>query len=323
MQKNFLNLLVVTVLLIFTTGCSKSPEQNLSANVLNMEEVKITEEAVEEAPLLTGSVFSSAAKQALPNAQILVNGEIKTQSDKQGKFELVDLQIGDIIRIKKDNYVGISTVVNNIEINLKVELAPIWELSSAAQIYNDVDRADWFEPAIRKLYENQTLTSFKQNSYNPGKKISNAELTFMAVRAAGFLPKETKQSSFCDVELADWFSPAAELALSQKWITGSSTKDCPFGKNFQASEKISRAKAVRIILKSFGDVLAKKIENKKCAELNFEDVDKSAWFFNDIKHALCLGIVPDYANHKFRPNETLTKAEAAVFIANAIEVFEK
>ena len=78
---------------------------------------------------------------------------------------------------------------------------------------------------------------------------------------------------------------------------------------FRPNNNITRAEFVRIMNKALGF--------SQAAEPAFIDVNPNDWFYNDVAIALGTGYCNGYSDGTFKPNEPVTRAEAAVFIARA------
>ena len=76
---------------------------------------------------------------------------------------------------------------------------------------------------------------------------------------------------------------------------------------------VTRAEFARMLVQLRG-------ESVKEADLkeNFSDVKPSDWFYKDVATLASLGIVKGDGNGTFRPDDTITRQEAAVMIAKAI-----
>ena len=51
--------------------------------------------------------------------------------------------------------------------------------------------------------------------------------------------------------------------------------------------------------------------------INFSDVKNGSWFYSAVARAVAAGYVKGYSDGSFKPGNTITRAEAAVMIANA------
>lgn len=80
--------------------------------------------------------------------------------------------------------------------------------------------------------------------------------------------------------------------------------------NFEPTWAVTRAEAVKIILLGM-DV---ELSEDSIAAAIFRDLDEDAWFYSIIGTAVSEGIVKGYDDLTFRPNQTVTRAEAAKMV---------
>jgi len=268
---------------------------------------------------VSGDVFSSVAKEKLIRAQIWFNGDLYSHTDLDGRFEILGATAGDVIRVKKVNYIGTSTVIESENNEFEFQLAPIWKLESAHQIYEDVSEYAWYEPAIRKLYEAQALTATEKQLFKPNENLTRGELAVLGVKVAGFLPKPIGESSFCDVKTEDDFAPTVEFMFSHGWLSGYPSGKCDKGRVFKPHLLANRAEATKMALIVFQDLVNKQVEKNVCLPSGFTDVPDDAWFVEFVDKANCLGFVNGYSDGSFRPANSINRAEIAVILANALE----
>ncbi|KXL51673.1 endo-1,4-beta-xylanase A precursor [Anaerotignum neopropionicum] len=79
---------------------------------------------------------------------------------------------------------------------------------------------------------------------------------------------------------------------------------------FKPDKATTRAEFARIMNQALS------LNNK--GSVAFSDVSANDWFYNDVAIALGEAYTAGYPDGAFKPNETITRAQAAVFIANAI-----
>ena len=80
---------------------------------------------------------------------------------------------------------------------------------------------------------------------------------------------------------------------------------------FKPNKEVTRAEFVHILNSA--------LKLTKQGEVKFTDVKQGDWFYKDIEIAVGEGYAKGTPENKFMPNATLTRAEAAVFIANIIK----
>ncbi|MFH0776402.1 MAG: S-layer homology domain-containing protein [Patescibacteria group bacterium] len=268
---------------------------------------------------ISGRVIASTNSTRLIRAEVWLNGTLAAHSDIDGRFTVTDAKAGDILRLRKTDFVDTSTIVGSSEDFFEFELAPIWKLDSAHQIYEDVPDDAWFEPAVRKLYETQTLTASTKQLFLPSETLTRGELAVLSVKVAGFLPDPVTETHFCDIASDDDFAPAVEFMFKNNWISGYQSSTCKKGKVFRPNLPVNRAEAIKMALIAFQDLVAKKIATNVCLPAGFADIPREAWFAKFIDEANCFGFANGYRDGSFRPANPVNRAEIAVILANALE----
>ncbi|GEM_PF-2233639 len=268
---------------------------------------------------ISGSVFSSAAEEKLIRAEIWLNGEFHSHTDLDGEFEILGAAEGDVIRVKKIDYVGTSAIAESSNDVFEFQLAPVWRLDSAHQVYEDVPEYAWFEPAVRGLYENQTLGAAEKQLFLPSENLTRGELAVLGVKVAGFLPESVDKTNFCDIAAEDDFAPAVEFMFTHGWLSGYPSTDCTKGRVFRPKMPVNRAEAIKMALTAFQDLVDSRVEETVCFPSGFTDVPRDAWFAEFVDQANCLSFVNGYPDGSFRPANPVNRAEIAVILVNALE----
>jgi len=306
-------------LIVLGAGCSKNSDYpSVEGSPIDFE-VETLKPEIETINSVSGRVFSSASNEQLVRAEVWQNGVLHSQTNLAGEFEMLGAEIGDILRIRKDGYISTSVFVSSTNEILEFGIAPIWELDSASQIYPDISDNSEFEPAIRKLYENQILSATGVQNFAPEENISRAELVALTVTSAGFLPDRPTETHFCDVEPDDDFAPAVEFLFENNWLSGYDSNDCEIGRIFQPDLPVSRVEATKMILALFSDLVDKKIEEKICLPSGFLDVPQNAWFAELVDVANCLGFIDGFENGTFHPAQPVRRGEIVIILADVFE----
>lgn len=129
------------------------------------------------------------------------------------------------------------------------------------------------------------------------------------MNAAGWKTTATGTNIFEDVPTDSWYAPYVSLALSKGIISDKNT-------NFRPNDTISRAEASKIIVGIFGT----NIINSKTS---FSDVDESSDLAKYIETAKNLGFLSGQVidgKLKFRPNDSITRAEIAKIVVKAFNL---
>ena len=131
---------------------------------------------------------------------------------------------------------------------------------------------------------------------------------FKANNFEGFVNiSEIKDLNSLDQSDLSWAKPAVMDALYNGQLKGYEDNTLRLNGN------VTRAEFARMLVQLRG-------ESVKEADLkeNFSDVKPSDWFYKDVATLASLGIVKGDGNGTFRPDDTITRQEAAVMIAKAI-----
>lgn len=104
-----------------------------------------------------------------------------------------------------------------------------------------------------------------------------------------------------DIE-GHWAEEYVLDAMISKWVDASSA--------FRPNDAITRAEFVKVVNRAFG-VNA----NDKSLVQDFSDVETTEWYYKEVKAAASLGYIEGYEDGTFRPNQPITRQEAAKIIA--------
>ncbi|MBD3270415.1 DUF3352 domain-containing protein [Candidatus Peregrinibacteria bacterium] len=111
--------------------------------------------------------------------------------------------------------------------------------------------------------------------------------------------------SFSDVEKSDWFYDYVENVKFMEIMNGYQDG------TFRPNKPISRAEFVKtIVLAEYGSIGIPNIESA-----NFTDVSDDDWFSFSVKLAAKEGLITGYQDGTFRPNQSISRAEAATIIS--------
>ena len=106
-------------------------------------------------------------------------------------------------------------------------------------------------------------------------------------------------SKFSDTS-GHWAETYINTAVNLKIITG-----YPDGK-FLPDKAVTRAEFATMVNKALG--------NAGSESLTFSDVSSSEWYYNDVAKAVAAAYTAGYDDNTFRPNNPITRQEAAVMI---------
>ncbi len=113
-------------------------------------------------------------------------------------------------------------------------------------------------------------------------------------------------STFTDTG-GHWAESYINTAVNQKIITG-----YPDGK-FQPDKAVTRAEFATMVNKALG--------NTGTESLTFSDVSYGEWYYNDVAKAVAAAYTAGYDDNTFRPNNPITRQEAAVMISRIVPTY--
>ena len=101
-----------------------------------------------------------------------------------------------------------------------------------------------------------------------------------------------------------WAEETVLTAMFDKWVDASTS--------FRPEDSITRAEFVKIVNRAFG-IDTSAVDSSLTTE--FEDVECGQWYYADVKAAALAGYINGYEDGTFRPNQPITRQEAARIIA--------
>ena len=105
-----------------------------------------------------------------------------------------------------------------------------------------------------------------------------------------------KQSDIID----HWAESNIKQAMENGWIDTTNI--------FRPNESITRAEFIKIVNRKFNFTEAE--------DITFTDVDKDAWYYEEVKKAVKAGYIKGNGDNTFEPNNPITREEVAVIITS-------
>ena len=167
---------------------------------------------------------------------------------------------------------------------------------------DDVDRE--FVPKWLNIDDHYAyIIGYEDGTVRPQGNITRAEVATIFFR---LLTDEVREeywstvSGYTDVKAGDWYNNAISTLSNLGVITGYEDG------TFRPNASISRAEFVTIATRFF-DYTAE-------YEGTFSDVSYSSWYADFVQAAVDMGLVNGYENGTFRPNASITRAEAVAIV---------
>ncbi|WP_313345090.1 S-layer homology domain-containing protein [Sedimentibacter sp.] len=161
----------------------------------------------------------------------------------------------------------------------------------------------WAKEYVNYLVERGIISSYPDNTFRPDKNITRAEFITLIIKTFGL--ESSKFNVFNDTR-NHWAKDYISAAIENNIILGHGND------MFEPDEMITREQMAVVIAKA----LNLKIEFSK---MHFNDKDKiSAWAMNYVSSAVRENIINGYPDNTFKPQDSLTRAEAATIIYNIL-----
>ncbi|MDP2211187.1 MAG: S8 family serine peptidase [Candidatus Aquicultor sp.] len=179
------------------------------------------------------------------------------------------------------------------------------EITCYKQTFSDVGAEYWAFEDIETLASEKVLAGYPGGIFMPTKAVGRAEFVKMLVESLGFSKKSSYSGYFKDVSSAHWAWPYIEAAYDLGMISG-------YGENlFQPEAQIKRVEMAAMLLRSGAYSL-------DYSGTTFNDVSPGHWGFVSVMSARNASVITGYSGNYFRPEQAMSRAEAARVIKNAL-----
>lgn len=171
----------------------------------------------------------------------------------------------------------------------------------------------WAEEPICELYVDGVVEGRMEGLYFPNAYVTRAEFLKMSLLSNGFdVDYDLEVDTYSDVDPGDWYYYYVALADSLKdlWFSGDGT--------WSPNTAITRGDAILLLVR----LADKTLYGYDESDLKFSDVSVSSYQAYAIILGVQYGVIEGYGNGEFRPNNNITRAEAATMIIRSSNLFE-
>lgn len=176
-----------------------------------------------------------------------------------------------------------------------------------AGAYRDLAKTHWANGCVERLSDKGVISGNPDGSFKPNNAVNRAEFLKMIILALyPEMADYATLSCFSDVKSGDWFAKYVCAGYAKNIVKGYD------GNMFRPGQSITRAEAVSILVKSL------KLPVGAQNSCGFDDVN-IGWQRGYVNSAFEYNLVNGYTDNSFRPNNTITRAEAAKLICNALD----
>ncbi|MBY0219841.1 glycoside hydrolase family 3 N-terminal domain-containing protein [Paenibacillus illinoisensis] len=187
----------------------------------------------------------------------------------------------------------------------------IWAGNAAAEErFNDLQYSKWAEDGIEYMAKRGTVAGYGDGKFKPAGLVTRAQAVTFLVRELypEQLEKPAEGMTYSDVPKTQAFNK--EIAIASKNGLASGFPDG----SFRPDAPLSRAETAAFLTRAYS-----LSEGKQTA--NWSDTE-SHWAAAPILVMSSNGLVGGYSDGTYRPNQTVTRAEYAVFMSRLIQ-FER
>jgi hypothetical protein len=186
--------------------------------------------------------------------------------------------------------------------------------SSSLQVsFTDLPNTHWAYKYIADMVNRKVIGGYPDNKFRPNNTISRAEFATIIIKAAGLQATKVNYSSFSDIKVTDWYSPFVETA--KDYLTGYRVANGQY--IFNPAAPALREDITIAIVKLKGYDVAR-LSNRSTIEAMFKDYEGISESAKDyVSIAVENGLVSGYQDETFRPQNSITRAEAAALLWRA------
>ncbi|SFO91814.1 S-layer homology domain-containing protein [Salibacterium halotolerans] len=174
--------------------------------------------------------------------------------------------------------------------------------AAAAEAFSDVRNSYWASESIQHLAEENIVNGYSDGTYHPGEEINRGQVaelltTAFSLDAGGSAP------SFSDLDSGSYYAPFAQAVNEAGFMTGN-------GSQFEAGQDLTRQQMATVLVRAFsleaggggGDV---------------RDLNEASPTHRPNINILAQTGITQTSSGMFRPDETVTRAQFAVFLDRA------
>jgi len=178
-------------------------------------------------------------------------------------------------------------------------------VAHSGEFFTDV-LAQWFEPAVSTLVEDNIIDGYPDCTYRPLGDVTRAEAVKLLIEGMGESATSDPEPVFSDVQVWQWHAGYIERGSVLGWATGYEDG------SFEPDTPITRIDLTVFATKAMG------FDPVDAEESSFSDVSTDAWYHGWLESAKANGVIQGYPDGTFRPENQVSRAEAATIIHNIL-----
>ncbi|MDI3269636.1 MAG: S-layer homology domain-containing protein [Bacillota bacterium] len=163
----------------------------------------------------------------------------------------------------------------------------------------------WAQSYIVTLVERGVIRGYEDGTFRPDRAITRAEFVTLLVRELEPQAESSSAPAFEDVASGHWAYESIQKAAAAGWL-----KPAEYGRMFKADQPMGRGEAARLIVRAAG--FAPEAAALTGSSSTFSDVQGEIKPYVDV--AVAHGLLTGFPGGVFKPQGTLTRAEAGAII---------
>ena len=177
---------------------------------------------------------------------------------------------------------------------------------TTADQFSDVNEGDWYYSNVMRAVELGILSGYSDGTFRPMNNITRRDFAIMLAQSLGHSNDELATSPFKDVADDD-YGVSSIAYLYEQGITAGDDKG-----NFNPDAYITRQEAAIFLARAFE-------ATGTTSETFTDDAKIASWAKEYVYACKAAGLMNGDTNGTFRPTSTLTRAEAASAMVNAVD----
>lgn len=150
------------------------------------------------------------------------------------------------------------------------------------------------------------ISGYTDGTFRPDSTITRAEAAAIIAKLAGIDENKTYANTFSDVSADAWYANAVNFVKDKEYISGYENN------TFKPENSITRAEFAVLIGKYIGIMPITPFHSE------FSDVRLNFWASRYINAMLSKSLISGYEDGTFKPDSTITRAEAVTMINKAV-----
>ncbi|TVX88260.1 S-layer homology domain-containing protein [Paenibacillus agilis] len=180
------------------------------------------------------------------------------------------------------------------------------EQTKAVATFKDVE-SHWAKEKIAEWSSQGVVSGASANEFKPDQQVTRAEWAAIVNRM--FQLNEQKPQAYTDVATAAWYADAVNTATTAGYMKGYTDG------TFKPNATLTRQEAVASLSRLL------KWETNNTALTYKDSADIQSWATSSVSEAVYLGVVKGYEEGTFKPNQSLTRAEAVSMLDRAFDTY--